>query len=90
MKIAAVAAFGMLIMLPGEAELAHRQHALPRTTTCDNDDHSPSEVEATAGYCKNRSKTQKTSASAQHRFRATDANGNPADIVIFSKKSARD
>jgi hypothetical protein len=91
MKIAAVAAFGMLIMLPGEAELAHRQHALPRATTCDNDGHCTtlSAVEATPGYRKNRSGTKKTSAAAQHRSRATDANGNPADVVISSKTGAR-
>jgi hypothetical protein len=91
MKIAAVATFGMLIMLPGEAELAHRQYAFPMATTCDNDGHCAtlSAVEATRSYRKNRSETKRTSATAQRRSRAIDANGNPANVVISSKTGAR-
>jgi hypothetical protein len=91
MKIAAVAALGVLIMLPGEAGQAHRQYALSMATTCDNDGHCATlgTIEPTPGYRKSRSETKKTSATAQHRSRAIDANGNPANVVISSKTGAR-
>ena len=91
MKVAAVAALGALIMLPGEAGQAHRQYALSMATTCDNDGHCATlgTVEPTPGYRKSRPETKKTSVTAQHRSRAIDANGNPADVVISSKTGAR-
>ena len=91
MKVAAVAALGVLIMLPGEAGQAHRQYALSMATTCDNDGHCATlgAIEPTPGYRKSWSEIKKTSATAQHRSRAIDANGNPADVVISSKTGAR-
>jgi hypothetical protein len=91
MKVAAVAALGVLIMLPGDAGEAQRQYALPMATTCDNDAHcvTLSTIAPTPGYRERRSETRKTPAAAEHRSRAIDANGNPADVVISSKTGAR-
>ena len=91
MKVATVAALGVLIVLPGEVGQAHRQSGLPIATTCDNDGHCAtlSAAAPTPGYRESRSEIRKTSPTAQHRSRALDANGNPADGVISSKSGAR-
>jgi hypothetical protein len=91
MKVAAVAALSVLIILLGEAGQAYRESSLPMATTCDNDGHCAtlSAIASTPGYRNSRSETRKTSPTAQHRSRAIDANGNPADGVISSKAGAR-
>ncbi len=91
MKVAAVAALGALIILPGDGGQVRRQYALPMAATCDNDGHcvTLSTIAPTSGYRGSRSETRKTPATAQHRSRAIDANGNPANVVVSSKTGAR-
>ena len=91
MKIAALAALSVLIVLPAEAGQRYRQDGSP-ATTCDNNGHCTI-LGATApmpNYRKSRSVTQHTIATNQHLSPALDANGNTAGVIISLKIGALD
>jgi hypothetical protein len=90
MKVAAVAALSVLIILPAQAGQRHRQNG-SQVATCDNNGHCTT-LNATAptpSYSKSRSEIKRTIATARRRSPAVDANGNPAGIVKSDKTGAR-
>ena len=89
MKVAALAALGVLVALPAEAGQAHRQNASP-AATCDNDGHctTVNAIAPVASDRKRQSETQRTIPTAQHRSLAVDANGNMAGVAISLKTGA--
>jgi hypothetical protein len=90
MKVAALAALSVLIMLPAEAGQRHHQIGSP-ALTCDNDGHCSTlttKVPAPS-FHKNRPKPQTTVATTQHQTRVVDANGNTAGVIISAKTGAR-
>src|SRR5215468_9560550 len=83
MKVAALVALGILIVLPAEAGQRHQQIGSP-AIICDNDGHCTTLTTKTSvpSFHKNRS-------TAQHQTGVVDANGNAAGINISAKTGAR-
>src|SRR2546427_179935 len=90
MKVAALAALSVLIVLPTQAAQRHHQIGSP-AVTCDNDGHcSTLTTKAPApSFNKNRPKIKVTVATTQHQTRVVDANGNTAGVIISAKTGAR-
>ena len=88
MKVAALAALGILIALPAEAVQRHRQPASP-AVTCDNDGRCTTSGVAvsTPEQASSGVATTSTAAAAQRRGRAVDANGNAAVGIVISLKT---
>jgi hypothetical protein len=90
MKVATIAALSVLIMHPAKAGQRHRQNGLPMAT-CDNDGHCTTLIETSPAlsYRKSRSEIKRTTATAQRRSHAFDANGNAVGIIKSTKTGAR-
>ena len=86
MKVAAIAALVVLIILAGDAGQNQRQNVSP-VANCDNDGRC-SALNATT-QTSSGSEIKKTTTIAQHQQRPLDANGNPAGAVISGKTGAR-
>ena len=86
MKVAAIAALVVLIILAGDAGQNQRQNVSP-VANCDNDGRC-SALNATT-QTSGRLEIKKTTTIAQHQQRPLDANGNPAGAVISGKTGAR-
>ena len=88
MKVAALAALGILIALPAEAVQRHPQPASP-AVTCDNDGRCTTSGVAvsTPEQASSGVATTSTAAAAQRRGRAVDANGNAAVGVVIPVKT---
>src|ERR1700741_4363479 len=74
MKVAALAALSVLIVLPADAGQVHRQNGSP-TATCDNDGHCTTFASAASASSPRRSrpKIQSTIAAAAPATAATPA-----------------
>ena len=85
MKVAALAALGILIALPAEAAQRYRQN-VPPAITCDNDGHcTTASAPAPMSTARNsRSENKNTVATAPRRL---DANGNAVVGVVISLKT---
>jgi len=86
MKVAAIAALSVLIVLPAEAGQRHQQIGTP-AATCDNDGHCTTLTTKapTPTFHSSRPKTQTTT----EHTRVVDANGNTAGVIISAKTGAR-
>src|SRR5262249_47675154 len=84
MKVAALAALSVLIVLPAIAGQVHRQNGSP-TATCDNDGHCTTFASAVSASSARRSrpKTQSTiaAAAAATPAAATPAAATPAAVT---------
>src|SRR5215467_8010320 len=80
MKVAALAALSVLIVLPAIAGQVHRQNGSP-TATCDNDGHCTTFASAVSASSarRNRPKAQSTIAAAAA---ATPAAATPAAVTV--------
>jgi hypothetical protein len=90
MKVAALVALGLLIVLPAEAGQRHQQIGSP-AVICDNDGHCTTLTTKTSvpSLHKSRSKIPTTIATTEHQTSVVDANGNAAGIIISAKTGAR-
>jgi hypothetical protein len=90
MKVAALAALSVLIVLPVEAGQPHQQIGSP-AVICDNNGHCTTLTTKarSPSLHKNRSRIQTTIANTHHRERVVDANGNTAGVIISAKTGAR-
>jgi hypothetical protein len=88
MKVAALAALSVLILLPGETGQDQRQLDSP-ANSCDNIGPTLGATAPTPNSCKSQPQMQSAMPTAQHRSRALDANGNTAGVVVSHKTGAR-
>lgn len=90
MKVAALAALSILIILPADAgQRHHEKNSL--LTTCDNDGRCTTlnaSIPVSAAR-KSRSEIKKTTVTAQQQSPALDANGNAAGVIVSAKTGAR-
>jgi hypothetical protein len=89
MKVAALAALSVLIVLPAEAGQRHHR-VVSLAATCDNNGRCTTLTTKgpAPSFHRSRSTTQTTIATTQHT-RVVDANGNTAGVIISAKTGAR-
>jgi len=90
MKVAALVALSVLIVLPAEAGQRHQQIGSP-AVICNNDGHCTTLTTKAPvpNFRKNQTKISTTIATTQHQTGVVDANGNAAGIIISAKTGAR-